>query len=430
MGKGGQNIVQQQKQLLSSSTKYKLSGLADEELRKIATSYGLTDVKDNRDDLLAALNPYADGILDKDRPANFPLDKIEFNKFIEIQKAIPKHCFERNTLHSMMYLFSDLAQIATLFYLSTYIGTSVLPSWSQYILWPMYWYAQGAVMTGVWVLAHECGHESFSPHDLVNNTIGTIFHSLLLVPYHSWRITHRRHHGNTGSCADDEVFAPATRSDWANTMLREAPSVNAFGIIVMLTVGWMPGYLIFNATGPSKYKGKNANHFSPNAVFFEDKERPLIYQSVIAWFMALALLIYCCYTYSFGAVAFYYLIPLAITNYHLVLITYLQHTDVFVPHFRGKEFNWFRGALCTIDRSFGPLLDHTFHHITDTHVMHHLFSKMPFYHAQEATEVAKKILGPYYLKDETPIGRALYRSYSTCQFIEDDGDIVFYKNVK
>ena len=97
-------------------------------------------------------------------------------------------------------------------------------------------------------------------------------------------------------------------------------------------------------------------------------------------------------------VAYYYLIPWVITNYHLVLITYLQHTDVYMPHFRNSEFQWLRGALCTVDRSFGPLLDHCFHHITDTHVCHHLFSKMPFYHAQEATEAFKKVLGNYYLK--------------------------------
>ena len=86
--------------------------------------------------------------------------------------------------------------------------------------------------------------------------------------------------------------------------------------------------------------------------------------------------------------------------------------------------------MCTIDRSFGPVLDHTLHHISDTHVCHHLFSKMPFYHAQEATEHIRKVLGPYYMKDETPLIRALYRSYSACQFVEDDGDIVFYKNIK
>ena len=257
----------------------------------------------------------------------------------------------------------------------------------------MYWFCQGAVCTGVWVLAHECGHQSFSESELANNIVGTICHSLLLVPYHSWRITHGKHHSNTGSCENDEVFAPATRSDWGKEMLRESPIAQCWGILVMLTVGWMPGYLVFNATGPGKYKGKNANHFSPTAVFFKPEEYWMIVQTDIAFFTVLALLSYCVYTYSFATVAFYYFIPWTITNYHLVLITYLQHTDVFMPHFRGAEWNWLRGALCTVDRSFGPLLDHTFHHITDTHVCHHLFSKMPFYHAQEATESMKKVLG-------------------------------------
>jgi omega-6 fatty acid desaturase / acyl-lipid omega-6 desaturase (Delta-12 desaturase) len=146
-------------------------------------------------------------------------------------------------------------------------------------------------------------------------------------------------------------------------------------------------------------------------------------------------------------VAAYYLIPYMVVNYHLVLITFLQHTDVYMPHFRGKEWNWLRGALCTVDRSFGSILDHTFHHIVDTHVCHHLFSKMPFYHAQEATIHIRKVqeiypslffcfssflqvLGPYYLSDDTPIAHALYRAFSTCQFVEDTGDIVFYKNIK
>jgi omega-6 fatty acid desaturase / acyl-lipid omega-6 desaturase (Delta-12 desaturase) len=42
-------------------------------------------------------------------------------------------------------------------------------------------------------------------------------------------------------------------------------------------------------------------------------------------------------------VSAYYLIPYMIANYHLVLITYLQHTDVFMPHFRGAEWSWLRG---------------------------------------------------------------------------------------
>merc|ERR1711918_251220 len=58
----------------------------------------------------------------------------------------------------------------------------------------------------------------------------------------------------------------------------------------------------------------------------------------------------------------------------------------------GEEWSWLRGALCTVDRSFGPILDRCLHHISDTHVCHHIFSKMPFYHAQEATKCIKKLL--------------------------------------
>mmetsp|Transcript_7991 Transcript_7991/g.11920 ORF Transcript_7991/g.11920 Transcript_7991/m.11920 type:complete len:429 (+) Transcript_7991:111-1397(+) len=428
MGKGGESTQVPTKKAIHADNvekTYKLSDLSTEELKKWSKAYG-TPVGD-RVTMLKELNPLADGILDPYRPANLPLEPPKFT-LKTIKDAIPRHCFERNLLTSFSHLFVDLVYIAAMFYASTYI--SMVPVWARFILWPVYWYAQGSVMTGVWVIAHECGHQSFSDYEWVNNTVGSICHSLLLVPYHSWRITHGKHHNNTGSCENDEVFCPSTRSDWANEMLRETPISQFVGIFLMLTVGWMPGYLIWNATGPAKYRGKNANHFSPTAVFFSESDYWLIVQSDICFFSAVVLLAATIYHFGFVNVWCYYLVPYMVVNYHLVLITYLQHTDVYMPHFRNKEWNWLRGALCTVDRSFGRLLDRTFHHIVDTHVCHHLFSKMPFYHAEEATIHIKKVLGPYYMKDDTSIAHALYRSFSCCQYVEDTGDIVFFKNIK
>jgi len=305
-----------------------------------------------------------------------------------------------------------------------------IPAWIVYVLWPIYWLFQGCVMTGLWVLAHECGHQSFSDYEVINNIVGTIFHSLLLVPYHPWRITHGKHHNNTGSCDNDEVFAPSSREDFDGHDLRETPIAQWWGIIVMLTVGWWPGYLIFNATGPAKYRGKNVSHLSPTAAFFDSKDYWLVIQSDIALFMAFSGLVYAIYTFGFLTVGTYYLIPEMIVNLNLVLITYLQHTDVYMPHFRNKEWNWLRGACCTVDRQYGMfgIYDRTLHHITDSHVCHHLFSTMPFYHAKEATPYIKEVLGKFYMRDETPVYHALYRAYSNCLFVEKDEDIVFYKN--
>ena len=186
--------------------------------------------------------------MDPLRPANLPLEPPKFT-LTTIRDAIPSYCFKRNLFTSLGYLFIDLLFIAAFGFAATYISsvpsllselltlisqkieisaavsnallTYVFPS-LPYILWPIYWYAQGSVMTGVWVLAHECGHQSFSESEFANNVVGTICHSLLLVPYHSWRITHGKHHNNTGSCENDEVFAPATRSQWGAEVL---PSV-------------------------------------------------------------------------------------------------------------------------------------------------------------------------------------------------------------
>lgn len=199
-------------------------------------------------------------------------------------------------------------------------------------------------------------------------------------------------------------------------------------MIVMLVFGWMPGYLFFNASGPKKYKNVSHSHFNPYSALFKADDRLDIVISDIGFGLVIAGLIYATQIYGGMNVIFHYVIPYMLVNYHLVLITYLQHTDVFLPHLRGNEWTWLRGALCTVDRSFGSVYDHFLHHITDSHVVHHVFSKMPFYNAKEATPYVKAILKEYYLSDDTPIATALWRSFSLCRFVEDQGGVVFYKN--
>ena len=365
----------------------------------------------------------------KGTPDPLPLERPPFT-LKELRDAIPPHCFERSLLKSLLYTFHNVGICALLFYGATWIEHLSLPLWTQWVLWPAYWFVQGAYMFGLWILAHECGHEAFSEYGMVNDFFGLILHSFVLVPYHSWKYSHRKHHMNTGSAENEEVFVPPTRSRveplWQE-MLEESPLFNFVRMLGFLFVGLLPLYLVFNFSGPLKYKGKNANHFSPSAVIFLPKQRNEIIVSDIVYFAWVATLVYLCYAYSFTTVFFYYGVPQLITNYHLVLITFLQHTDTYVPHFRGEDWYWLRGALCTVDRSFGKWLDGVFHHISDTHVCHHLFPKLPFYHAEEATEAISKVLGKYRLTDETPMWKALWRAYMNCKFVEDEGPVAFYK---
>lgn len=340
-------------------------------------------------------------------PKPQPISRPQFT-LTELKAAIPAHCFERSMVKSFGYLAWNLLVCSVLFY-GAYVLLELmsLPLVFKVPAYLVYWFVQGSYMAGIWVIAHECGHQAFSANHIVNDIVGLIFHSALFVPYHSWKITHRRHHSNTGSCENDEVFVPVTQShlkpSWSET-LEDSPIYNLYKIVEMLVMGWMPGYLCFNAWGPKKYRNSGAkSHFNPYAVFFLPKERLSIFLSDITFAAAAVTLGYFIYTYGFALVCKLYLVPYVVTNAFLVLITFLQHTDTYIPHFREGEWTWLRGSLCTVDRTFGKWLDGVLHHIVDTHVCHHIFSKMPHYHATEATEALKPILGQYYLKDTTPV---------------------------
>ena len=75
-----------------------------------------------------------------------------------INISIPKHCFKHSYITSFSYLLSDLMMVVCFFYLAHYcdraIGDSetAIPPYFKYLLWPVYWYAQGSVMTGIWVI--------------------------------------------------------------------------------------------------------------------------------------------------------------------------------------------------------------------------------------------------------------------------------------
>jgi len=356
----------------------------------------------------------------------------------EIRDAIPSHCFERSALRSSSYIVYDVAAISLClcagYYFDTHISNNV--HWIvSFLFWNMVWFAQGAFMTGIWVIAHECGHQAFSSSRTINNTVGWVLHSALLVPYHSWRITHGIHHKSTSHMSKDQVYVPKTHSQVtgvtsisdtvAHDTIADTPLVAFFQIVLLLTLGW-PFYLVTNAW--SQNHGRRANHFEPSSPMFKPSHRMDIIVSNIGLLIVASGLGWFSYSYSLASMIKFYFAPYLWVNFWLVLYTYLQHTDLRVPHFRGEEWNFIRGAIGTVDRDYG-IFNHIHHHIGDTHVAHHLFSQMPHYHAEEATAAVKKVLGKYYLYDNTPIMSALWKNWNTCHFVDDEADIVYYQTL-
>ncbi|OAY73741.1 Fatty acid desaturase DES2 [Ananas comosus] len=378
----------------------------------------------------AARGPGSGGAGDAAALRRSPTEKPPFT-LGQIKKAIPAHCFQRSVLRSFSYVVHDLVLSAALLY-AALAWIPALPSpLLRYAAWGLYWVAQGCVLTGVWVVAHECGHHAFSDYSLLDDAVGLVLHSALLVPYFSWKYSHRRHHSNTGSVERDEVFVPKTKPSlrWYSRYLSDNPLGRVACLLVQLTLGW-PLYLAFNVSG--RPYPRFACHYDPYGPIYSDRERAQIFVSDAGVLAACFALYRLAAALGLWWVVRVYGVPLLIVNAWLVLITYLQHTHPALPHYDSSEWDWLRGALATMDRDYG-LLNRVFHHITDTHVAHHLFSTMPHYHALEATRAIKPILGDYYQFDATPVLQAMWREARECVYVEpEDGanrkGVLWYNN--
>jgi omega-6 fatty acid desaturase (delta-12 desaturase) len=132
---------------------------------------------------------------------------------------------------------------------------------------------------------------------------------------------------------------------------------------------------------------------------------------------------------GFGEVFRYYLAPYFWCNHWLVMITFLQHTDPVIPHYTAETWTFPRGALCTVDRKWlGPIGPYLFHGIAETHVLHHISSKIPHYNAWEATEALKQRLGEHYQFSDENVFLSLWKSVRKCKFVDEADKVCFYKD--
>ncbi|KAJ7650203.1 delta-12 fatty acid desaturase [Roridomyces roridus] len=365
----------------------------------------------------------------------------------EIHAAVPKELFRKSTVKGIYYYARDILFILVAFRLGSMIDSDrfsqgfpglygTILRWS---LWAAYWHWQGVFMAGLWTLAHEAGHGTLSDYNWVNDWIGFTSHTFLLVPYYAWRSTHRAHHKKTMSIEDDENYVPRTRSDFGlppasqarlhdyHEILEETPIYTLLRLVVMQAIG-LQAYLTVNALGSRKYP-PGTNHFHPSSPLFKAHERRGIVISDIGLSFMLYILV--AFGIRFGGAALFklYFVPWMWTNHWIVALTYLHHSDPTIPHYRKAEWSYLRGAVATVDR---PLLGWAgrffLKNVSHDHIAHHLFSSIPFYNQPTVTEHLKPVLKNHYNYDSTNTFRALYRNFSECVFIEDDGDVVFFKN--
>lgn len=367
------------------------------------------DGEDNRDEMVNGVNGLGDDgeFFDPGAPPPF--------KLADIRAAIPKHCWVKNPWRSMSYVVRDVAIVFGLAAAAAYLN--------NWLVWPLYWAAQGTMFWALFVLGHDCGHGSFSNNPKLNSVVGHLLHSSILVPYHGWRISHRTHHQNHGHVENDESWHPLPERIYKS--LDAATKKLRFTLPFPLLA--YPVYLW------SRSPGKAGSHFDPNSDLFGPNEKNDIITSTTCWFAMAAVLVGLSFVMGPVQLLKLYGIPYLLNVMWLDLVTYLHHHghEDKLPWYRGKEWSYLRGGLTTLDRDYG--LINNIHHDIGTHVIHHLFPQIPHYHLIEATEAAKPVLGKYYREPKKSglipfhLLDDLIKSMKKDHYVSDTGDVVYYQ---
>jgi len=282
-------------------------------------------------------------------------------------------------------------------------------------------------MTSLWVIGHECGHQAFAPSAWVNDAVGCILHTSLIAPYWSWKHSHAQHHANTNSMEHDAVHVPFTDIITAGETAERGPIRRFAGLATMLFFGWWV-YVLFNVIS-SPAEGLWNSHFNPFCSLWKNRTQRLgVLASDIALLIWFWILYQLSFVFGWNTLIKLYFVPLLWVNFWLATMTFLHHTDWRVPKYYDQKWSWLRGALGTIDRDYG-VFNILLHHIGDTHVVHHLFSKIPHYHAEEATKaiVDSGLLGDFYISDKNRWYVALWQTYHTCWYVKHDEAVTWFQ---
>lgn len=374
-----------------------------------------------------------------------------------VSKVIPQDCYETDTLKSLGYLAVSVLGTAA----CTAVGVAALGVFNpsnifSWAFWLPYDIITGTVAMGLWVLAHECGHGAFSSNKALQDGVGYVLHSIMLTPYFSWQRSHAVHHRYTNHMELGETHVPEDHTNtesgklYDSIELREKilkqfgdeTGIKVWGglqAFLHLIIGW-PAYLLIGATGGPD-RGRTNHYYpypltepnQPKKELFPGNWKEKVYQSDIGCAVVAAGALVWAACNGVGEMMVLYGMPLIVVNAWLVLYTWLQHTDVDVPHFTDSDHNYVKGAFHTIDRPYDKLdpwgiIDFLHHKIGSTHVAHHFDSTIPHYKAQVATDAIKENFPEIYLYDPTPIPEALWRVCKGCAAVEKRGDYFIWNN--
>ncbi|EFJ18198.1 hypothetical protein SELMODRAFT_153911 [Selaginella moellendorffii] len=277
----------------------------------------------------------------------------------DVVKTLPKEVFEVDDFKAFKTVAITVSSVA-----AGYAALAVAP----WYLYPIVYAFLGTAVTGLFVIGHDCGHNSFSKSQLVNDVVGTIVMTPLIYPFEPWRIKHNTHHAHTNKLIMDTAWQPFRPHQYDNG----SPLVRGVIRATMGPLWWMAsvGHWIFWHFDLSK---------------FRPQEQPKVKVSLAA-VAAFAALVLAPLLVTQGPVGFvkWWLVPWLGFHFWMSTFTMVHHTAPHIPFKPNREWYAVEAQLNgTVHCDYPAWIDLLCHDIS-VHIPHHVSTKIPSYNLRKA----------------------------------------------
>lgn len=300
---------------------------------------------------------------------NGPTDKISLQG---IRGVISKNYFKPDLKMALIYLFVGITFFSLTQLLSYYIYVNKI-----YLAYPPVYFLVGTAVTSLFVLGHDCGHQSFFKSNIWNDILGHLFFIAPLYPYYSWKFSHNAHHKHTnklGTNADDiyydNAWIPMEKDEYLK--LKSSHPIYAFLYKLSRTVPPVGSFLHNLIT-----------HFFPTK--FNESQRSKVKFSI--YFLGFVLLSFFSLSlYNGDIFAFFHfiVIPGIFFQFWMALYTFQHHTSTEMKFYNEEDWNPYRGQIHSTYNSLSPEWLSFLHFNIDIHTPHHLSTAIPSYYLRSA----------------------------------------------
>lgn len=285
---------------------------------------------------------------------------------VRLADAIPKELYQPRTWRGMLSFFTGYA---------VYLGALVAIAHAHWSLYLPLWLLAGLGGWGLFCVAHDCGHNSFSRNRNFNSFIGHVSLIPLLYPFHGWRHMHNMHHANTNSLEMDTDWRPVLRFQY-DRMSRWEKFVYGSTRSWLFWLGTV-NYQRHSGFSPAMFAKREARNEVRRSILF----------TVVVAAIGLPTLIY--FT-GISGFFLYFLGPWVGIHAWFSMTTMLHHISEETP-FLTKEYWTFNSSrlLLTTDYMYPQWLLFLTNYIS-VHTAHHVAPIIPHYNLPQAQAALKQ----------------------------------------